>query len=122
MRISHGVSIPPRNCCDNRLRVLDDDHVSSRGHADEFGTKNASAEGVAMGRRDHAVALAPDDRRFSPDAIEPVDKAPLRNRKQEFARHRELSGIADYEPLKEFRIAETRPRGHYLLAEIRIVE
>jgi len=24
-----------------------------------------------------------------------------------------LSGIADYEPLKEFRIVEIRPRGHY---------
>src|ERR1700746_2990347 len=50
----------PRERCHDRLRLLDDDHVTRRGDADELGAGNRLAEGLAMGGRDHPVALAPD--------------------------------------------------------------
>jgi hypothetical protein len=114
--------IQPRDCGDNRLRLIEDDHVSSRGDADAFGTDDASAERLAMGRRDHAIALAPNDHGRRPDAIETVDKAELRDRKQQFARHRQLAGIADDERLKELRIIEIGASGHHPLTEFRVVE
>ena len=55
-----------------------------------------------MCQRYHAVALAPDDHRLCPDAVEAVRKAPLRDRKQQFPRDCQLAGIADDERLRNF--------------------
>ena len=90
----YQTSIQPRNCANNRFRLLDDDDVSARGSADEFGTDYAAGERLATGRRDHLVALAPDNHRLCPDAIKTVAETALRDREQQFARHRQLASIA----------------------------
>jgi hypothetical protein len=44
----------------------------------------------------------------------------LRDREQQFARHRQLVAVADNEGFKEFRIVKTGPGGHHPFAEFRV--
>src|SRR5215813_10941208 len=115
-------SLEAREGGDDGLGLLDDNHMAGRRDLDEFGAGNASAKGIAIGRGDHSVALAPDQHGFGADAVEPLVETAIGYREQHLAGHRQLAGVADDKGFEKLRIVEIRPGSHHPLAEFRIVE